>query len=228
MCAIVAPMRAAQAPTPSTPAAMDRTRDAVDLSPVSPHTHLAAVSPPTVRPRTHLAAVSPPALISPRTRSASAQLARRIALLPAFALALACAPQPESNAPPSQASAPVQPTRTANNDARGAGMQPDYAGEAEALRQHIAPRLPAPLPSERRTACTAMLDAAVAFYGDIEPDPAVRSRLLADLASTRAADLTQCEQTTSVRAATCVQLRLADRDAELPWLLDQCTRAFPE
>jgi hypothetical protein len=121
-----------------------------------------------------------------------------------------------------------RPTRTANNDARGAGMQPDYAGEAEALRQQITPRLPDPLPAERRTACTAMLDAAVAFYGDIEPEPAARTQLLADLASTRAADQTQCEQTTSVRAATCVQLRLADRDAELPWLLDQCTRAFPE
>ncbi len=107
-------------------------------------------------------------------------------------------------------------------------MQPDYAGEAEALRQHIAPRLPDPLPADRRTACTAMLDAAVALYGDIEPIPAARAQLLADLASTRAADQAQCEQTTSVRAATCVQLRLADRDAELPWLLDQCTRAFPE
>ena len=217
MWAIVAPMRAAQAPTPSTPAAMDRTRDAVDLATVSPRTHLHAR---TVPPRTHLHA---------RTVSPPTHLAARHSLLAAFALALACAPQPESNAPPSQAPTPAaQPTRTANNDARGAGMQPDYAGEAEALRQHITARLPDPLPAERRTACAAMLDAAVAFYGDIEPDPAVRSKLLADLASTRAADLSQCEQTTSVRAATCVQLRLADRDAELPWLLDQCTRAFPE
>jgi len=31
-----------------------------------------------------------------------------------------------------------------------------------------------------------------------------------------------------VRAASCVQLRLGDRDAELPWLLDQCSRAFPD
>lgn len=181
MCAIVAPMRAAMAPTLPTPSAMDRTCP-----------------------------------------------------LAWFALALtcACAPQPESNAPAALTPAPQAPspaaTRTANNDARGAGMQPDYAGEAEALRQQITPRLPDPLPAERRTACAAMLDAAVAFYSDIEPEPAARTQLLADLASTRAADLAQCEQTTSVRAATCVQLRLADRDAELPWLLDQCTRAFPE
>lgn len=190
MCAIVAPMRAAKAPTNSAPTAMDRTR-----------------------------------------RTSFPGLARSLApgLALVLASAFACAPQPESNAPPSQVSTPSPPaTRTANNDARGAGMQPDYAGEAEALRQHITPRLPDPLPADRRTACTAMLDAAVALYGDIEPIPAARAQLLADLASTRAADQAQCEQTTSVRAATCVQLRLADRDAELPWLLDQCTRAFPE
>jgi len=107
-------------------------------------------------------------------------------------------------------------------------MQPDYDGEADALRQQITPRLPEPLATDRRAACTAMLDAAVAFYSDIEPDPTARAQLLADLQATRAADLGHCEQTTSVRAATCVQLRLADRDAEFPWLLDQCTRAFPE
>lgn len=198
MCAIVAPMRAAKAPTNSAPTAMDRTR------------------------RTGLA---PGLTTANRTRPNPS--APRFAL--ALTCAFACAPQPESNAPPSQVSTPSPPaTRTANNDARGAGMQPDYAGEAEALRQHITPRLPDPLSADRRTACTAMLDAAVALYGDIEPIPAARTQLLADLASTRAADQAQCEQTTSVRAATCVQLRLADRDAELPWLLDQCTRAFPE
>lgn len=146
-----------------------------------------------------------------------------------LALASACATPPESNAPPSQPATPAPvATRTANNDARGAGMQPDYNGEAEALRQQITPRLPEPLPGDRRAACAAMLDAVVAFYSDIEPDPAARAQLLADLQTTRAADLGHCEQTTSVRAATCVQLRLADRDAEFPWLLDQCTRAFPE
>lgn len=149
-----------------------------------------------------------------------------------LALASACATPPESNAPPSQTPQPATPapvaTRTANNDARGAGMQPDYNGEAEALRQQITPRLPEPLPGDRRAACTAMLDATVAFYSDIEPDPAARAQLLADLQATRVTDLSHCEQTTSVRAATCVQLRLADRDAEFPWLLDQCTRAFPD
>jgi hypothetical protein len=96
------------------------------------------------------------------------------------------------------------------------------------LREQVLPRLPASLPADRRAACTAMLDAAAAFYAEIEPVPAARTQLLADLQSTRQADLTQCERDTSVRAATCVQLRLGDRDAELPWLLDQCSRAFPD
>jgi hypothetical protein len=152
------------------------------------------------------------------------------AVLLVLALA-ACTTTPDVSAPPSPTQAdrpPAAPTRTANNDARGAGSQPDYAGEAVLLRDQIAPRMPNPAPTDRRAACTAMLDAAAAFYGDIEPEADPRARLLADLQSTRLADLAQCERETSVRAATCVQLRLADRDAELPWLLDQCTRAFPD
>ncbi len=151
-------------------------------------------------------------------------------LLLVLALA-ACTTPAEVSTPPSPARAdppPAQPARTANNDARGAGTQPDYDGEAVLRREPLAPRMPSPAPTDRRAACTAMFDAAAAFYGDIEPEPAPRAQLLADLQSTRAAALSRCERETRVRAATCVQLRLADRDAELPWLLDQCTRAFPE
>ncbi len=144
-----------------------------------------------------------------------------------LALLLACAPPPLGSPPPPAApSAP--PTRTANNDARGAGIQPDYDGEAVLLREQLLPRLPDPLPADRRTACTAMLDAAASFYADIESEPAPRAQLQADLKTTRDAELLACERETSVRAASCVRLRLADRDAELPWLLDQCSRAFPD
>lgn len=154
----------------------------------------------------------------------------RALLTLALWLPLACATPPGDVAPPQAgpAPAPSGPTRTANNDARGAGVQPDYAGEAALLREAIVPILPDPLPADRRTACTAMLDAAASFYGTIEPEAAPRTALLADLQATRAADLAACERETSVRAASCVQLRLADRDTELPWLIDQCTRAFPD
>jgi len=139
-----------------------------------------------------------------------------------LALLLACAPPPRSSPPP-----PPGSPRTANNDARGAGIQPDYDGEAVLLREAVLPRLPDPLPADRRTACAAMLDAAASFYADIEAEAAPRAQLQAELRTTRETELIACERETSVRTASCVRLRLADRDAELPWLLDQCSRAFP-
>ena len=146
-------------------------------------------------------------------------------------LALACTTPPNGNTPTTPASptspTPPRPAFTANNDARGAGSQPDYDGEARTLRDAISPRLPATLP-DPRAACTAMLDAAATFYDSVARDDASRTQLAADLKTTRSADQSRCEQETSPRAATCVALRLADRDAELPWLLDQCTRAFPD
>lgn len=150
-------------------------------------------------------------------------------LVAALALVACAAPGDGSAAPTGPApSPPPAATRTANNDVRGAGVQPDYDGEAALLREQVRPRLPDPLPADRRAACTAMLAAAAAFYADIEADEAARARVLADLNATRDADLARCERETSVRAAACVTARLADRDAEYPWLLDQCTRAFPE
>jgi len=164
----------------------------------------------------------------PRTAATDRTLPRAShnALL-ALALLLACAPPTESSPAPPPAP-PAAPTRTANNDARGAGVQPDYDGEAVLLREQLLPRLPDPLPADRRSACTAMLDAAATFYAEIEAEPAARAQLQAELKATRDAELLACERETSVRAASCVRLRLGDRDAELPWLLDQCSRAFPD
>jgi hypothetical protein len=146
-------------------------------------------------------------------------------------LALACTNPPVGTtpSPPPATTSPAakRPTFTANNDARGAGSQPDYDGEAAILRDVVAPRLPDPLP-EPRAACTAMLDAAAVFYGSVARDSAARTKQLADLKATRTIDQTRCEQETSPRAAACVAVRLAERDAEFPWLLDQCTRAFPD
>ena len=165
--------------------------------------------------------------LAPRTRPLSACSLLSAALLGACAIPPADSAAP-SQPQPAQTGAPALPTRTANTDARGAGMQPDYAGEAATLREQMLARLPTPTPTDRRAACTGMLDAAAAFYGSIEAAAEPRSKLLADLEATRPDDQTRCERDTSVRAATCVQLRLQDRDAELPWLLDQCTRAFPD
>lgn len=155
---------------------------------------------------------------------------------------LACAaPPPEPAAAPSRDPIPLAPRpelseappvepRTANNDARGFENQPDYDGEAAELRARVLPRL-TPLspdtPKAREAACDAMLAEAAAFYRDVERDDAARDRAERLLGSTRAADRRACVRETTVQAARCVTTLLGDRDTEFPWLLDQCSRAFP-
>lgn len=146
----------------------------------------------------------------------------------------ACTPAPES-APPSptaespEAARPSPPAgRTANEDRRGFASQPDYDAEAALLKEQVTPRLPATLPKDRKAACAAMWAAADGLYAEIEPDAGSRESTLKALQATRAADMAACERETSVRAAACVTVLLGDRNAELPWLLDQCSRAFPE
>lgn len=151
-------------------------------------------------------------------------------------VAAACTPADSRPAPPApvEAEAPEPPPaspppgRTANQDLRSFDNQPDYDREAALLKEQVLPRLPDPLPPGRKQACAAMLSAADALYREIDPDPGSQGRTLLALQSTRPADLAACERETSVRAAACVTVLLGDRTAELPWLLDQCSRAFPE
>lgn len=163
-------------------------------------------------------------------------LRARDALFAAILVA-ACTPAPDrSSAPPTRSSAPEPAVpappagRTANNDLRGFANQPDYDAEATLLKGHVTPRLPEPLPADRKQACAGMFAAADALYRDIEPaGPEVAAQVgaLKLLQATRVADQAACERDTSVQAAACVTVLLGDRDAELPWLLDQCSRAFP-
>jgi hypothetical protein len=152
------------------------------------------------------------------------------------AVFVACTPAPEGgSAPPSptaeepEVERPSPPAgRTANEDRRGFANQPDYDAEAALLKEQVTPRLPAPPAKDREQACAAMWAAVDGLYADIEADAGSRERTLKALQATRAADLAACERETSVRAAACVTVLLGDRNAELPWLLDQCSRAFPE
>ncbi|MCB9569559.1 MAG: hypothetical protein H6710_20480 [Myxococcales bacterium] len=118
-------------------------------------------------------------------------------------------------------------TKTANPDRRGFDNQPDYAAEAAALREYVDGRLPAATPTDPRRACEAMLATADAFYAAIETDARRREEVAAALRSSREDDLQSCVAETSPRAAACVSLLLTDRTAELPWLVDQCSRAYP-
>ncbi len=117
--------------------------------------------------------------------------------------------------------------RVGNNDPRGADDQPDWDEQARELKQRVDPRMPEQLPKDKRAACTAMLDAAAEFYVAVEADAEQRQERMAQLQSTREADLDGCMKETSVAAAVCVTILLGDRDSEFPWLLDQCNRAYP-
>jgi poly-gamma-glutamate synthesis protein (capsule biosynthesis protein) len=114
-----------------------------------------------------------------------------------------------------------------NFDPRGVQAQPDYDGEAARLRRRVEGRLPDPLPSSSRAACSAMLDAAARFYAAVAPDDAARQESQAQLQATRAGSQRSCEAETSIAAAACATLLLDEQAGELPWVLDQCSRAFP-
>jgi len=126
------------------------------------------------------------------------------------------------NAPASQ-----QQPQVGNYDPRGVDDQPDWDEQARALKQRIAPRMPATLPSDKRAACEAMLDEASGFYEAVEGNVLHRAALIAQLAQARASDVDGCMRESSVAAVVCVTILLRDRDSEFPWLLDQCSRAYP-
>lgn len=119
-------------------------------------------------------------------------------------------------------------TRVGNNDPRGIDDQPDWERQARELKQRVDPRMPSELPTDARATCEAMLGEAATFYISVEGDPEQRAARMAQMQQTRERDLAGCERETSIAAAVCVTLLLKDRDSEFPWLLDQCSRAYPK
>lgn len=109
------------------------------------------------------------------------------------------------------------------NEVRGIEAMPDYDAEAERLRRRVERDLPTPLPSSQ-AACTSMLDGAREYYVGVDGEG---STAAAALAATRTADLEACARETSPAAAACVAVLMAKEEGEYPWLLDQCSRAFP-
>lgn len=118
-------------------------------------------------------------------------------------------------------------SRVGNNDPRGVDDQPDWESQARELKQRVDSRMPNELPTDKQAVCEAMLDEALAFYIAVEGDADQRAERMAQLQHTRERDLAGCMRETSIAAAVCVTLLLRDRDSEFPWLLDQCTRAYP-
>lgn len=118
-------------------------------------------------------------------------------------------------------------SKVGNDDPRSIDDQPDWDSQARELKQRVEARMPAELPTDKRVACEAMLDAAMTFYISVEGDPEQRAERMAQMQQTRERDLDGCIRETSIAAAVCVKLLLEDRDSEFPWLLDQCSRAYP-
>jgi hypothetical protein len=121
---------------------------------------------------------------------------------------------------------PQLQSRVGNDDPRGVDDQPNWDQQARELKQRVDPRLPSPMPTDKQAVCAAMLDEVKTFYESVEGADQ-RAAKLAELDQTRARDLEGCVADTSVAAAVCVTILLGDRDSEFPWLLDQCTRAYP-
>lgn len=109
------------------------------------------------------------------------------------------------------------------NQASGIDAMPDWNAAALRVREQISPRLPDPLPAPT-TACRSMLDAALQFYTRTEGEA---SKAATTIERTRAADERACTAETSPAAATCVTILLEASAGEYPWLVDQCSRAFP-
>jgi hypothetical protein len=109
------------------------------------------------------------------------------------------------------------------NEVRGIEAMPDYDAEAARLRLRVEPWLPQPLPTPE-AACVSMLDGARQYYGGVEGEgsPAVKA-----LEATHEADLGACIEETSPAAAACAAVMMSNNEGELPWVLDQCSRAFP-
>jgi poly-gamma-glutamate synthesis protein (capsule biosynthesis protein) len=122
---------------------------------------------------------------------------------------------------------PKVDSRVGNDDPRGVDDQPDWESQARELKQRVDSRMPSALPTDKRVACEAMLDEALAFYIAVEGEANQRAERMAQLQQTRERDVAGCMRETSIAAAVCVTLLLRDRDSEFPWLLDQCTRAYP-
>jgi hypothetical protein len=118
---------------------------------------------------------------------------------------------------------PAKNTMRVGNQAAGVEEQPDYDRQALAVREEVQERLPDPLP-QPKLACTAMYDAVIAAYTRSEgaASPPVRA-----LHKTRRAGVETCQAETSPAAAACVAVLASSDGGEFPWLLDQCSRAFP-
>ncbi|MEM6993011.1 MAG: CapA family protein [Myxococcota bacterium] len=128
-------------------------------------------------------------------------------------------PPPTEDAPPGRGRVVGQ----VGNNASGLSEMPDWDAVAKQIGQRMDGRFPASMPT-REVACTKMLDAARDHYKETDGPESVAVKTMA---ATRDADLAACVAETGPRAAWCVATLVAEDIGEYPWLVDQCSRAFP-
>lgn len=115
-----------------------------------------------------------------------------------------------------------------NPDPGGVDAQPDWDELSRDTRELVDPKLPSPLPTDAGKACDEMFAAADAYYARSEANADERARMAKQLAESRTADRAACVEDTSVAAATCAKILLEEAAQEFPFILDQCSRAYPK
>jgi hypothetical protein len=149
----------------------------------------------------------------------------RLATLLSFLLA--CSTRPSNGVPPvreeAQPKLVADNTMRVGNQAAGVEEQPDYDRAALEIREKVQERLPDPLPPPK-VACVSMYDAAIEAYSKAEGAGSPPVKLLQQ---TKRTGIEACQAETTPAAASCVAVLAALDGGEFPWLLDQCSRAFP-
>ena len=166
----------------------------------------------------------------PGAENRACRRARVFAPVACIVAACSCSGTPEGSngtrSPFAGPGAPGAERRIGNvgNQASGIEAMPDWDAAARRVKDDVEPRLPDPLPPVGQ-ACAQMLDAAKRFYVDTEGEG---TRAVRAIGAARAADERACAAETSAAAAACVTILLGESAGEYPWLLDQCSRAFPK
>jgi len=144
--------------------------------------------------------------------------------LTAAAFVLVACPRGREERASTPSTAAQESARVVGNEARGLDDQPDYEAMAQALRERVEPAVVAATPASAELACRAMWDGVIAQSIAREGEDAAATLTWQ---RARAAGEAECIETTSPAAATCVAHELPDARGEFPWVLDQCSRAFP-
>lgn len=181
-----------------------------------------------VRPLRFASLCAASSRVSPSLAFGAVSSAFVVATLPLFGCSAVQGPGTSSDGASQSMSAGTASPSVGNPDPGGVDAQPDWDELARDTRDLIDPKLPKPLPTDAGKACDEMFAAADAYYARADVDEEERTRMAKQLAESRVADRAACIEDTSVAAATCTKILLEEAAQEFPFILDQCSRAYPK